>query len=409
MEYPKLRNIDVFPVEVGRQRMIALRDPSNFTSEVLLLPHSVFFLLRYFDGKHSLLDIQAEYMRRYGEMLFTDVLKKLIEDLDSHLFLESERFQEFQKKIVKEFKNSKIRKAFFAEKGYPANPEKLKVMLEEFFLSLDGPGLPTSRSSSLRVKGVIAPHIDLRSGGTCFAYSYKEIAESSDAELFVILGTAHQATEDFFVYTSKDFETPLGLVKTDSELLNKIQEYEGREIFQDEFIHRSEHSVEFQVLFLQYLFGEKREFKILPLLCGSLHELLTQKIYPLENSAYRKSLEALKNVLRLTDKKVCLIASADLAHIGLRYGDNFPPDQLTVMEVEKKDLEMLERVERLDPEGFYSYVQEEGDKRRICGFPCIYALLNLLEAREAKLLKYSRWQDSSLESFVTFASMAFYE
>jgi hypothetical protein len=70
---------------------------------------------------------------------------------------------------------------------------------------------------------------------------------------------------------------------------------------------------------------------------------------------------------------------------------------------------MLRLAETINPEGFYRYIQKEGDRRRICGFPSIYALLNLIEAKEGKLLKYSRWQDSSLESFVTFASMAFYE
>jgi AmmeMemoRadiSam system protein B len=77
--------------------------------------------------------------------------------------------------------------------------------------------------------------------------------------------------------------------------------------------------------------------------------------------------------------------------------------------VEEKDREMLQLAEKINPEGFYRYVQEEGDRRRVCGFPSIYALLSLIKAREGKLLNYLRWQDTSLNSFVTFASMVFYE
>ena len=149
MDYPKVRNIDVFPLEVGRQRMVGLRDPSNLTDEVLVVPHSTIFLLRFFDGRHSLLDIQAEYMRQYGEILFTDSLQKLIEELDSHLFLESDRFRECQEKMVQEFKSSRVRKACHVEKGYPSDPEKLKEMLEGFFISPDGPGLPGKRPQLL--------------------------------------------------------------------------------------------------------------------------------------------------------------------------------------------------------------------------------------------------------------------
>jgi hypothetical protein len=129
----------------------------------------------------------------------------------------------------------------------------------------------------------------------------------------------------------------------------------------------------------------------------------------MEVPAYRKSFAALKEAIDSRREKVCLIASADLAHIGLRYGDESPPDHGTVAEVEEKDREMLQLAEKINPEGFYRYLQAEGDKRRVCGFPSIYALLGLIKAKEGKLLHYSRWQDQSLESFVTFASMVFYE
>jgi hypothetical protein len=188
-----------------------------------------------------------------------------------------------------------------------------------------------------------------------------------------------------------------------------VQEHWEGDLFQDEFVHKSEHSVEFQILFLQYIFGSRRKFRIVPVLCGSLHEIVAMGGSPMEVPAYKRSFEALRNAIEENREKVCLIASADLAHIGLRYGDESPPDHGTVAQVEEKDREMLHMAEAINPEGFYRYVQEEGDKRKVCGFPSIYALLSLIKAREGKLLHYSRWQDQSLESFVTFASMAFYE
>ena len=75
MDYPKLRPIEAFPVESSGRKMICLRDPHNFTNNVVMVPFNFFFIIQLFDGQHTILDIQAEYMRKYGELLFKE--KKL--------------------------------------------------------------------------------------------------------------------------------------------------------------------------------------------------------------------------------------------------------------------------------------------------------------------------------------------
>jgi len=74
--------------------------------------------------------------------------------------------------------------------------------------------------------------------------------------------------------------------------------------------------------------------------------------------------------------------------------------------LETDDLRMLESVVKLDARGFFSNIEADHNRRRICGLPPIYAMLNVMEAETAKLLKYQQWPDP--ESTVTFASMSFY-
>ena len=74
----------------------------------------------------------------------------------------------------------------------------------------------------------------------------------------MILGVAHQYCQRRFALTRKDFETPLGLVPTDREYVDQIAALAGRDLFEDELSHRTEHSIEFQVVFLQYVLGEER-------------------------------------------------------------------------------------------------------------------------------------------------------
>jgi len=74
----------------------------------------------------------------------------------------------------------------------------------------------------------------------------------------------------------------------------------------------------------------------------------------------------------------------------------------------QQDQEMLEYVAGMDAEGCFSLIAAERDRRRICGFPAIYSMLKLLEAKEGKLLKYGQAFTPETQSVVSFASLGFY-
>ena len=186
------------------------------------------------------------------------MIRQVIVELDKNLLLDNSRSRDFIKKLKDDFRNSTIRKDAHAGTAYEADKDKLKVQLDGFFTSTEGPGMPSQSNQTNGLKGVIAPHIDLGCGGPCFAWAYKEIAESSDAELFIILGIAHTGTKNLFVLTDKTFETPFGDVKTDKNFLNSLQKKNETDYFEDEFIHRDEHSIGFQAVFLKYLYGQKK-------------------------------------------------------------------------------------------------------------------------------------------------------
>ena len=191
MDYPKLRPVDVFPVEMDGQQLICLRDPQGLNEGVVLLPLPLLKVLRLFDGQHSVRDIQAEYMRTFGELVYAEKIEEIIEDLDTHFLLEGGQFDRFYDEMVEEFRQAKVRRAAHAGGCYDTDAQKVRTQIEGYFACPEGPGSITSsiRGSGARVKGAIAPHIDLRSGGPCFAWAYKEIAKSPPPDLFIIIGT----------------------------------------------------------------------------------------------------------------------------------------------------------------------------------------------------------------------------
>ena len=136
-------------------------------------------------------------------------------------------------------------------------------------------------------------YISRKRGGSSFAWAYKKIIEESQADLFVIFGTAHNPMRNLFSVTRKHFETPLGTVETDrrfvAQLASKLKALPGGhelDLAADELAHRHEHSIEFQAVFLQYLLGDRRPFRIVPVLTGSFHDFVAQNISPANSPSW---------------------------------------------------------------------------------------------------------------------------
>lgn len=408
MDYPRIRNVNVFPVQMSGQTLLCLQDPQNISDKAIFLPPALYFIVSLFDGQHSVLDIQAEYMRRFGEFLFTEKINEIINQLEENLFLEGDRFREALRQKEEDFKKASVREASFAGKSYEGDLERLKVQLEGYFRGSEGPGPLGEKKGVNGLKGVVAPHIDFQRGGFCYAFAHREIWERNSFDSFIVFGTAHTFTENPFCLTRKNFVTPLGMLTADGELIDAIQSRCPYDLFKDEGVQRSEHSIEFQCVFLRYLYSEPMALRIVPILCGSFHEAIENEISPMELEPVGQFIQALKESLSSLGRKVCCIASADLAHMGLQFGDREGVKEYDLRIVAEEDQEMLGHAKRMDAEGFFSSILKERDRRRICGLPAIYSMLKILDAKEGRLLKYGQAFTPETESVVSFASMAFY-
>lgn len=401
---PKLRQIEAFPTEVEGKRLIAIRDPAGFTDSVLLLPLPLLDIVSLFDGEHSILEIQEAFMRHRGELLFREEIERVLSMLDENGFLEGPRFAERCRQLEAAFRQTPTRPAVHAGKAYEGDPVALRVQIDGFFTPPDGPDAP-GPATSPSLRAIIAPHIDFHRGGPVYAWAYREVAERSDADCFVILGTCHAGMEDPFALTLKDYDTPFGPAVVDREFADALAGRCGADLVGSELAHRSEHSIEFQAVFLRYLFAGRREFTIVPILASFLHESLLTGEDPDADPAVARFFDALRETVAASGRKVCLVAGADLAHVGPRFGDPEPVSDPWLRTVETEDRAMLESVTALDARGFFDSVARDGDRRRICGLSPIYALLRSVEAKSGLLLRYAQWPDP--QGTVTFAGVAF--
>jgi AmmeMemoRadiSam system protein B len=405
---PKMRGVEIFPAEVSGQKVICLRDPLNLSGKILFVPYPTFFILSLFDGQHSVVEIQTEFMRRFGELLYREKVEALMGQLDEHFLLENERFRQAESRMVESFKKSRVRPMALAGESYEGDGQNLKDTLASFFVDSDGPGLPHAPDGSIRLSGAIAPHIDYRRGGPCYAWAHRQILESPAPDLFIILGTAHSPMKRPFALTRKHFQTPWGPVETDQAFLSAAEEGGAKDFYEDEWVHKNEHSIELQLIFLRAFWERPEPLRVVPILCGSFHEAVQNQMSPGELPGVGLFIEALKFASDRMGKRVCFLASADLAHVGLRFGDSDPPDRFILQTLAEEDRRLLGYAERVDAEGFFGLLSREGDRRRVCGLAPIYILLRLLEGAQGRLLKYSQSLDPAGQSVVTFASMAYF-
>ncbi|MGH7835864.1 MAG: AmmeMemoRadiSam system protein B [Candidatus Binatia bacterium] len=412
-ERPHFRPVEVFPVQEDGKTFVCLRDPQHFSPPLVVSPVG-YFILYNMDGRHTLVDIQEAYARNFSRLLLPEDLKKFIEMMDENHYLFSERFFGHQRRVIEDFRRQTTRLPAHVGGVYRQEPAELSAQLHGYFLSSEGPGLPDALGSGPSPRAVVAPHIDFHRGGPCYAWAYREIIDSEGADLYVLLGTSHCPGESPFVVTSKDFETPLGAVETDREFVNGLQTLAGADLTADEFLHRSEHSLEFQVVFLRYaarLRAERglpfRPFKIVPILVTSFHSMVQNRTLPENDPRIGGFLQALSAMVERERRRVCFIAGVDFAHVGPQFGDSDAVTASFLNWVETEDRLLIEGLAASDPAVVFGEIAKDQDRRRICGFSPLYSLAHLLRGSPGKLIKYGHAFNPDAASAVTFASMVY--
>ncbi|MDZ7289511.1 MAG: AmmeMemoRadiSam system protein B [candidate division KSB1 bacterium] len=419
-DYPKLRYLEAIPLRSEREHSpgggngvaFALRDPTGIAEGIITVSAEALFILQFFDGKHSLLDIRAEFFRTFGTFLPEEKLQQLVTELKRAHLLDDAEFQDYKMQLGRQFLAQPVRKAAHAGMSYEADPVYLRQQLDGLYQSPEGAGMPDGIANGANrnpyVQAAVAPHIDVRLGGPCYTFTYRTLAECEPADIYVILGTGHSGLVNCFSCLPKDFETPLGVVAHDAEFIADLQRRYPHELFAEPLPHRTEHTIEFQAIFLQHLFGSKRRFTIVPILCSYSYLMLTDQRFEREKRLIEDFVHALRATIAASPRRVCLIASVDFSHVGPRYGDSRPPDADFLQRVMEADHRLLASIEEVNAAAFIDILERLQDRYRVCGFAPLHTMLAATTAKRGRLLKYDRGVVDDRNSIVTFASVVLY-
>jgi len=399
--YPKLRNgIEPFlAADENGEWFVGLRDQLELSSQQLFISQDLFYLLQFFDGKTSVMEIRALYMKQFNKFLFENRLQELIEMLDKSYLLDNQRAAEKLFEIRDEYRKLPNRLPVCAGSSYPEEAAALAGFLDKLMQNVQAAEFGSSFNKP--IKAVVAPHIDIRLGSRTFAHIYTSLLNGPQVDLFVILGIGHFGIQNLFALTDKNFITPDGTAITDAHLVNDIMKRCHNDFMAEELIHREEHSIELQTVFLNHYF---KNFKILPVLCSFSNQLFDD---PEQVKIYTDFIDSVKAALSIYRGSVCYIASVDLAHVGIKYGDPDRPDPVYLAHVEQNDRQLLSALAAQDHREWQQIFKLTNDQFHICGYSALTALLDLMPPARGQLLDYNSATMDNLNSTVTFTGMIF--
>ena len=391
------------PVRSGGQQAFLLRDPQRLSRAEIVVPADLAYLLSLLDGSRTLREAQLGYVRRFGSLLTTERIKQLLDQLDEALLLDSERSRQAQAEIEAAFRARPTRAAAHAGQSYP---ESAAAFIREWDRRLASASPPNDFALDPRRPALILPHYDLRAAAEAYAAGYALLARVPPPEVVVILGIAHQGAQAPFTLTRKPFETPFGALEADEAIITRLSEDAPFDPFAQEPLHRDEHSVEFQAVLLHCLFRDRpAPPRIVPVLCGSHQPDQGTVTEPAYKEMTVWFLTKLREALLKDPRAIAVIASADLSHIGARFGQP-PCTQVHLDLARRHDLALLALAQTGDAAGLERLATESGDRYNVCGLPAIYALCRLLPITQGRLLSYRQAPEPHTGSCVSFAALA---
>ncbi|MHB9024556.1 MAG: AmmeMemoRadiSam system protein B [Armatimonadota bacterium] len=163
--------------------------------------------------------------------------------------------------------DERIRPAAVAGQFYPGHPASLRAALEEAFLSPLGPGdIPAVGPGPRRLIGIVSPHAGYLYSAQGAAWGYAAAARDGQPSLVVILGVNHRGIgAPLALSPATGWQTPLGVAPVSVESGRRLREL-APVLEVDGRAHAHEHSLEVQVPFVQYLFGD---VPIVPIAIGA--------------------------------------------------------------------------------------------------------------------------------------------
>jgi len=383
---PRLRGLEVTVVETEeKENMVTLRDPEGISPETVMMAPASFMVASLLDGKRDAKEIQKIFAQQFqGHILTEAEIKEVVAKLDNYGFLETEKYRKRKGEVRADFAKLAVRPASHAGTGYPADRLELAALVRDSMKSTTGGGLIVPAGSRAVPRGLVAPHIDFARGARVYGSAHRVHEGAKLPPLVVVIGVVHAGAPEPFILTRKPFETPLGKLDTATEVVDEIEKAAGVNLTAEEYAHRNEHSIEFQLVWLQELHADEK-FRIVPILVSAF-EQFTGQASPLYDERIARTMAGLREEVRKSGALV--LASVDWSHVGPRFGDEVELTETLRGKVREADRALMEKAAAGDSEAFWVEALRDGNARHVDALSAVYSLIRILSPVEGTILDY---------------------
>lgn len=252
-----------------------------------------------------------------------------------------------------------IRPSPIAGQWYPGDPKRLATSVDQYITSAQ---LPTIDGS---IVAIMVPHAGHRYSGPVAGYAFKALQGLTISTVAILSPMHYPYPAPLITPSHAAYETPLGLVDIDQQLLQALDEQLSAKLGYGltRVPNDPEHSLEIELPFLQR--SLRNPFRLLPVMVRDPSQKVTQ--------ALGKSLAQV-----LENQQALLVASTDLSH--------FYPQSIA----QKLDGEMLRQVQAFSAEGVLQ--AEETGTGFACGRGALAAVMwaaKEMGANHAQILNYA--------------------
>jgi MEMO1 family protein len=391
-------DLDFMPSPVEDRPGLLIRDPFQYSDAVLILPPPIVPLLDLFDGVATELDLREALVQISGQFDVSDLLKQLTGSLSDAGFLHDDVFAALRDAKHKDFADAVVRVPAHAGSAYSDDPAEMKATFSDY---MQGATQPEGK-----LVAIAAPHVSPEGGIASYRDAYSAIGPELRDKTFIILGTSHYGAPEKFGLTRKDFLTPLGRARTDTKLVEELTAAAPSGIVTEDYVHSTEHSIEFQAAFLQHRVAP--DVRIVPILCGSFSKSLYEGGLPEDDEGVRRFFGALGDIAAREADRLVFVLGVDMAHMGRRYGDSFDATAGAgeMTSIETRDRARIASIASSDARGFWDQVQHHEDDLKWCGSSPFYTFLKTVPGLKANLRRYEQWNIDP-QSVVSFGAMTF--
>ncbi|PIA18378.1 UPF0103-domain-containing protein [Coemansia reversa NRRL 1564] len=280
---------------------------------------------------------------------------------------------------------------------------------------------PAGGLCKVPVKGaraIIGPHAGFSYSGPNAAYGYQCINTENIKRVFLLGPSHHAYLEKCALSRCTEYETPLGNIQVDREMLDELQSKGDWDLMSLK-VDEDEHSLEMHLPYIYKVFEQHiNEIKLVPILVGNLRFGKEHK--------YGEILAPY-----LADKQNFFVISSDFCHWGSRFGytlykesDNSravmlsrrsdrPAGVPVWQSIERLDFAGMEAIAHIDHARFKQYLDET--ENTICGRHPIGVLLAAVNAlypigeqgSESPRLRFVKYDQSNRVESVSGSSVSY--